>query len=155
MKKLLFCFILIFFIMGCNEKEPTLTCTISINCSTILENIDNFNKDKLEVLPSDGVIYEEQEVKFYEGESVFDVLKRETKNNQIHFEFSVTPIYNSVYIEGINNIYEFDCGDLSGWMYKVNGVAPNVSCSEYKLNDNDTVEVLYTCNLGKDIDINF
>ena len=28
---------------------------------------------------------------------------------------SKTPIYNSAYIEGIHNLYEFDCGSLSGW----------------------------------------
>ena len=27
-------------------------------------------------------------------------------------EFEVTPVYNSNYIEGINNLYEFDCGEL-------------------------------------------
>ena len=27
----------------------------------------------------------------------------------------MTPIYNSHYVEGINNIYEFDCGELR-WM---------------------------------------
>ncbi len=31
---------------------------------------------------------------------------------------------DSVYVEGINNIYEFSCGEQSGWMYEVNGVYP-------------------------------
>ena len=56
-----------------------------------------------------------------------------------------TPVYNSVYIEGINNIYEFDCGELSGWLYKVNNESPGVGCSLYKLKDGDVVEWIYTC----------
>ena len=55
-------------------------------------------------------------------------------------EFEDTPMYNSAYIEGINNLYEFDCGELSGWMYKVNGWFPNYGCSRYQLKEGDTIE---------------
>ena len=60
--------------------------------------------------------------------------------------------YNSAYIEGIHNLYEFDCGQLSGWIYKVNGWSPNYGCSRYDLADGDVIEWQYTCNLGIDID---
>ena len=89
---------------------------------------------------------------FYEGESVFNVLLRTCKQQGIHMEFVNTPIYNSAYIEGIHNLYEFDCGQLSGWIYKVNGWSPNYGCSRYALKDGDVIEWQYTCNLGIDID---
>lgn len=133
------------------NKEEKLTVTLSVTCETILDNLDIFDKDKLEVLPQDGVIYPAQSVTFYEGESVFDVLLREMQNNKIHMEFVMTPIYNSNYVEGINNLYEFDCGELSGWMYKVNGWFPNYGSSRYPLQDGDVVEWIYTCDLGRDI----
>lgn len=133
------------------NKEKNLTCTLTVTCKTILENMDKFNKDKFEVLPADGVIYKTRKVIFHEGESVFDVLLREMKNNKIHMEFEMTPIYNSNYIEGIHNLYEFDCGELSGWMYKVNGWFPNYGCSRYLLKDGDVIEWIYTCDLGRDI----
>jgi len=133
------------------NKNIQLTCTLSVTCKTILDNMDEFNKDKLEVLPEDGIIYKTQTVTFSEGESVFDVLLRELKKNKIHMEFEMTPIYNSNYIEGIHNLYEFDCGELSGWMYKVNGWFPNYGCSRYSLKDGDVVEWSYTCDLGRDI----
>ena len=50
-------------------------------------------------MPSDGVIFKEQTVEFYDGESVFDLLQREMKNSKIHMEFENTPMYNSAYIE--------------------------------------------------------
>ncbi len=133
------------------EEDTALTCTLSIECSTILDNMHMFNKDKLEVLPEDGIIYAQKEVTFYKGESVFNVLLREVKQNRIHMEFSMFPIYNSNYIEGINNIYEFDCGELSGWMYKVNGWFPNYGCSRYLLEEGDDIEWVYTCDLGRDV----
>lgn len=131
------------------KKE--LACTLSIRCNTILDNIGSLDEKKHDIVPSDGIIFEERTVVFYEGESVFNVLLREMKRNKIHLEFVNTPIYNSAYIEGIANLYEFDCGELSGWMYCVNGWFPNYGCSRYLLKEGDRVEWIYTCDLGRDI----
>lgn len=127
------------------------TCTLSVRCDTILDNMDWLDKEKIELVPKDGVIYATKTVTFYEGESVFNVLQREMKKAKIHMEFTNTPIYNSVYIEGINNLYEFDSGELSGWMYKVNDWFPNYGCSRYQLKEGDVIEWVYTCNLGIDV----
>lgn len=127
------------------------TCTLSVRCDTILNNMDWLDKEKVELVPEDGVIFATKTVTFYEGESVFNVLQREMKKAKIHMEFANTPMYNSVYIEGINNLYEFDCGELSGWMYKVNNWFPNYGCSRYQLKEGDVIEWVYTCNLGVDV----
>ena len=133
-----------------NNKKK-YTCTFSIECSTILNNLSDLDPDKRHLVPSDGVILPPTKVTFYEGESVYDVLQRVCKENNIHMESSWTPVYNSAYIEGINNLYEFDCGELSGWMYRVNGWYPNYGCSRYQLADGEVVEWRYTCDLGNDI----
>ncbi len=126
-------------------------CTISIECSTILDNLNSFKIEKLDILPSDGIILAETRVGFREGESIYDVLVRETKNRGIHMEASYTPIYDSAYIEGIANIYEFDCGSASGWTYCVNGIFPNCGCSGYKPANGDRIELRYTCDYGSDV----
>ena len=133
------------------DKKKTYTCTFSIECSTILNNLSDLDPDKRELIPSNGVILAPAKVTFYEGESVFDVLQRVCKEKGIHLESSWTPIYNSAYIEGIHNLYEFDCGELSGWVYRVNGWYPNYGCSRYQLADGEKVEFRYTCDLGKDV----
>ena len=132
-------------------SKKALSCTISVSCKTILNNIEYFDKNKIDIVPKDGIILAEKSAVFYEGESVFNLLVREMKKNKIHLEFVNTPIYNSAYIEGIANIYEFDCGSLSGWMYKVNDWFPNYGCSRYQLKDGDKVEWVYSCNLGRDV----
>ena len=133
------------------DKKKSYTCTFSIECSTILNNLADLDPDKRELVPSNGVILAPTKVTFYEGESVFDVLQRVCKEKGIHMESSWTPIYNSAYIEGIHNLYEFDCGELSGWMYRVNGWYPNYGCSRYQLADGEVVEWRYTCDLGNDV----
>lgn len=139
-----------------DEPEPPVensvpTCTVSISCTTILEDPERLNAEKADLIPADGVLLAPTAVEFTEGESVFDVLKRVCRENKIHMEFSETPVYQSAYIEGIGNLYEFDCGEGSGWMYRVNGEFPNYGCSRYTLADGDTVEWVYTCDFGADV----
>ena len=131
------------------KEEPS--CTLSVRCDTALSNKDMLDSSKADILPEDGVIFPETTVYFREGESVYDVLVREMMNAKIHMESENTPMYKSAYIEGIANLYEYDCGPLSGWMYKVNGEFPNYGCSAYVLSDGDRVEWVYTCDLGKDV----
>ena len=136
------------------DKNKEYTCYLSVSCSTILDNMENLTEGKESLVPKDGVIYSEREVTFYEGESVFDVLQREMKNNRIHMESSFTPKYNSAYVEGIHNLYEFDCGRWSGWMYEVNGWYPNSphGCSRlYIVQPGDVIKWNYTCDLGRDL----
>lgn len=127
------------------------TCTLSISCATINDNLDWLDPEKVELVPADGWILKPTKVTFYEGESVFNVLLRTCKQQRIHMEYEDTPIYNSAYIEGIHNLYEFDCGELSGWMYKVNDWFPNYGCSRYQLQEGDVVDWVFTCNLGIDV----
>ena len=135
------------------QQEQTVagTCTLSISCQTLADAPEKCKADKQELIPADGWILPEETLEFYEGESVFNVLQRTCKQQKIHMEFSNTPIYNSAYIEGIHNLYEFDVGNLSGWMYKVNGWFPNYGCSRYQLKDGDVIEWVYTCDLGYDV----
>lgn len=144
--------ILVFALAGCSEKTTKKSagkCTISIECRTILDNMDKLDDGVKDFIPKDGIIMEKKEVEFEEDDSVYDVLKRELDNEKILMEASFTG--KSVYIEGIDNIYEFSCGDLSGWQYSVNGEFPGKSCSDYKLENNDVIEWRYTCELGEDL----
>ena len=136
-------------------EEDTLTCTLSVTCKTVLDNLELLDPTKKNCIGNNGVIYAKKTVSFEEGETVFDVLSREMQKNGIHMESSLNPVYNSRYIEGINNLYEFDCGEGSGWMYRVNGVFPNYGCSQYQVEDGDTIEWLYTCDLGVDLGRNY
>lgn len=132
-------------------SDNTLKCTFSISCATVLDNMDMLDKSKKEIIPDDGWILKPVTVTFNEGESVFDVLKQVCKDNKIQLEFSFTPIYNSSFIEGINNLYEFDCGSLSGWTYEVNNWFPNYGCSRYEVKNGDVIEWHFTCNNGADV----
>lgn len=132
-------------------ESSTAKCTISISCSTILSNMSMLDSTKKSIVPSDGWILKTVTVDIQPGDTVYDILCRVTKSHGISLEYSYTAIYGSYYIEGIANLYEFDCGELSGWMYSVNGKFPNYGCSKYVVSDGDVIKWVYTCNLGADV----
>ena len=121
------------------------TCTISIRCKTILGNMDKLKEGKNRYVPSNGVILATSSVEFRDGETAYDVTKRACSATGIQIEASYSPVYGSYYVEGINHLYEFDCGEMSGWLYRVNGWTPNYGCSEYKLKNGDSIVWDYTC----------
>ena len=136
------------YLAGSGDKA----CTITIVCPTIFDNLNSLNAEKAPFVPKDGTILPSTKVTFAEGETVFDVLRRVCDAAQLQIEYSYTPLYESYYVEGINHLYEFDCGPESGWMFKVNEWFPNYGCSAYTLKDGDDIVWCYTCTgLGADV----
>ncbi|NCC08470.1 MAG: DUF4430 domain-containing protein [Clostridia bacterium] len=135
-----------------NTSKAELTCTVEIRCDTILDNMENLTEGKNSYVPANGTILATSTLTFEEGETAFDVLKRACELADIQLEYAWTPVYDSYYIEGINQLYEFDCGNQSGWVYKVNGCSPNYGSSAYTLKNGDAVVWAYTCaGLGSDV----
>lgn len=48
-----------------------------------------------------------------------------------------------MYVQGINGLAGGDFGDMSGWMFEVNGEMAEVGCSQYELEDGDVVTWTY------------
>lgn len=126
-------------------------CTVSVSCATVFDNLDRLDDGIAQALPADGWILPPSNVTLQDGDTAFSVLQRVCRERNIPMEFSFTPMYDSDYVEGIGNLYEFDCGANSGWMYCVNGMFPSVGSSAVTLQSGDTVEWRYTCNLGYDV----
>ncbi len=124
-----------------SSKDSGGKVTISISCHTVA--------GKKEHIPQDGIILASSELEISQGDTVYDILLEAASKNKIHLETNGGS--QSPYVEGIGNIYEFDFGDLSGWVFFVNGEEASVSCGEYQLNDGDRIEWHYTCALGEDL----
>lgn len=133
--------------------EDSETVTLSIRCDTVLDNWDKLDEElKFEkYVPQSGVILQEFTLVLRKNDTVYDILNRAVRHKKIHMECVYSANYGSVYVQGINHLYEFSCGELSGWMYEVNGVFPNYGCSKYVLKNGDKIEWVYTCDLGRDV----
>lgn len=120
----------------------------SISCSVLLEHPESVPENLKQYVPPDGWILAETELALEPGDSVFDLLTCAVKTNRIPMEYSGG---ERAYVQGIGYLYEFSCGELSGWMYTVNGYAAQVSCSEYQPKNGDLVCWQYTLQLGEDL----
>jgi len=123
------------------EKENAVgTVTMTIRCDTIV------GKSNEKHIPPDGVILTETVFDIEKGDTAYDILAEGARMNGISIDVSSVG-----YVSGIAYIYELDFGQLSGWMYYVNGEAPSVSCTQYVLSDGDVIEWLYSCDIGNDL----
>ncbi|TBL71340.1 DUF4430 domain-containing protein, partial [Paenibacillus thalictri] len=83
------------------------------------------------------------------GDTVFDVLQRTVREKKIQMEFRGKG--SAVYVAGIDNLYEFDKGGKSGWLFRVNGTFSSKSAGAVTVQKGDRIEWLYTLDLGKDV----
>ena len=113
-----------------------------------MEKLDSAKKN---YVPSDGVILKTTTVTFKKGDSVLDVLKKVTRDNGMQMEFDGHTSYGGGYVRGIANLYEFDCGNESGWEYCVNDWYPNYGCGNYTVSSGDVIKWRYTCEVGNDL----
>lgn len=98
---------------------------------------------------SNDVILVQEDFKVKNDNNAFDVLLDIGKEKGLSVESTGTGARG--YVQGIEEYREFGEGDLSGWMYSVNGTFPNIGAGSYTLEDGDVVKWLYTTDLGGDI----
>jgi len=123
--------------------ENAISVTVSISCDTLIGQNNPY-------VPTDGVILSPCEIEVEEGGTVFDALSAAVRVYVIQMEYKGGFSSGATYISGIHYLYEFDYGELSGWMYAVNEITPGLGCAEYTLSDGDSILWYYTLDLGRD-----
>lgn len=129
------------------KNEPTvkdeISCTLNVECKSILNNMDKLKDGHSEYVPSNGYIIKGYKYTAKAGFTAYDALKKACEDNGIKLT-AKSSMYGT-YVSGINNIDEFDCGSQSGWMYSINGNRPNVSASSQRVTDGDEITFEYVC----------
>lgn len=139
------------------KEDKKETVTVSVRVDTLLQQ-EHFNRlpealQSTKYVPSNGIILKAGTYTIEKGDSAWTATRKALQKHGIHFEYEGEGEsgYGSVYVEGINHIYEKQAGSLSGWMFAVNGKAPGVGASAYDIKDGDKITWHYTTNLGRDI----
>ena len=129
------------------KNEPTvkdeISCTLNVECKSILNNMDKLKDGHSEYVPANGYIIKGYKYTAKAGFTAYDALKKACEDNGI--KLTVKSTMYGTYVSGINNIDEFDCGSQSGWMYSINGNRPNVSASSQRVTDGDEITFEYVC----------
>ena len=77
------------------------------------------------------------EVEVDEGATVYDALVATGA------DVNASDSDYGMYVQGIGGLAGGDFGDMSGWMFEVNGEMAEVGCSQYELSDGDVVTWTY------------
>ncbi len=120
--------------------QATGSVTIVIQCNEALEHIEaNDVKGYENIVPQDGVMLSRDDMQIQDDETVLEVLKKATKDENIIL------IAQDGYVSNIGGLVERakDFGPESGWLYSVNGEFPSLGASQYKLKDGDKIEFKY------------
>lgn len=128
--------------------ENGITVRVGAECTSVLERLGDIDEsvNPLSVIPEDGIILPFDDISLPEDATAFDALIEAARASRVRVDY-VGSSYG-VYVCGIGFVYEFGFGSESGWTYRINGSVPQMSAGAYELSDGDTVEFIYTCELG-------
>ena len=125
------------------HSESENVCYITIECKSILDNMSKLKEGHESFVPDNGIILERTKCILTKNNTAFDVLASACNSKGIKLT-SRNTIYG-IYVSGINNLDEFDCGSASGWVYTVNTKSPNKSCGKYAVSKGDEIVFKYVC----------
>lgn len=125
--------------------------TLTIRCDKAVANWNNLREEVQDerIVPKSGAILQTTYADLVNGDTVFSLLARTCKKYGIQMEYE--GMSGNAYVKGINNLYQFDCGSLSGWMFSVNGKYADTGSSVYKIHSGDKIVWAFTCDLGRDL----
>lgn len=126
------------------KKSSAVNCTVTVECKSILDHMDDLKEGHEEFVPSDGYIIKNYSYSGKQGDTAYDALKTACSDSQIKLTSQKTAY--GIYISGINNLDEFDCGKQSGWMYKINNKYPNTTCGNVTISAGDSIVFEYVCS---------
>ena len=125
-------------LVSCSGNDGGLSCKVSVDCSAVSQQMDE------KIAPKDGkYILPLTEVTFTQGDTLDEVLISAFKENKLHYEAT------DGYFTAVGNLYTGDFGDMSGWLYYVNGEIPEIGTKEYTVNNGDTIEFVYFDDYNK------
>ena len=124
------------------KDNPIGTITMTIECKVLIGEESKY-------VPENGIILDKTSFEIEEGDTALKILREAASKYNLQLE-----VKNGYYVLGINNLYEKEFGDLSGWMYYINGKSASVGANEYVPKDGDLIEWRFTRNIGKDLENN-
>ncbi len=136
------------------ETKETSETTETTESKALTEEETNTEGMKVFVtiqgMPETPPIMPTTQVKVEEGDTVLDLLLRITREKQMHMSHRGRG--KAGYVEAIDNLYEFDQGPGSGWMFSINGEFPSRSAGGWPVEPNDTITWWYTLDAGRDLE---
>ncbi len=128
------------------NTKKYLTCTISIQCTSLLDKKDSIDDKLWKYIPDNGIILPATRLSVEEGTNVYEALAAACQKYQVALDAEYSKMFGTTYVKGIGHLYEKNAGNMSGWLYLVNDKIPNVGASKYEISEGDVIIWGYTCD---------
>ena len=152
MRKKCYCLALVFFILGAvTGCSGDVDIEWHTDSALFYENPENFFA--ISVFGKDGeIIIERLFIEYHQNISVADLTAEAGRIKNIPVVFAGMGAMR--YVRGINNLFEFDHGAGSGWLYAINGEFMGVGSGNFIVAPGNSVSWHYTLDLGADLGAN-
>lgn len=141
---------------GCQKTatkdENSVSCTFTINASLAAKN-EELDKDVAALLKDDGMLANAKSITVKKGTNAGDAFKAFCKENNIVLN-SEDGEYG-LFVKGIGGLDNGACGEMSYWLFKVNGEFSDVGAGSVTVNEGDAFEWIFTCDGGADVGYNW
>lgn len=132
------------------EGEKIVTLTINAQVLLNKEVKDKLKPELQSYVPEDGFFAKDVKIGVIGDDvTVEDVIDAYAKEKDIKLDFADSSGFK--YLSGINNILSGSTGEMSGWLYIINNVMPNVGIADTKIKGNENIVFIYSSDGGNDI----
>ena len=135
----------IFFFSACGKPSHEAgKVSLKVEYTEVIDTLNSAQyaiaPEKRDALAKDGVVLSLENVSFSETDTAMSILLSELKKAKKHYE------EKDGYVSAIDNVYAGDCGNVSGWMFFINGEIAEVGAREYTPKDGDEITFRYVVN---------
>ena len=139
------------FFAGCGA--PAEDAALKVKVTVSFQAAVDAGYDNAKAISETGVLVDGVEIGLPEGATAYDAVKSAC-------DAAKAPVVKNgegeaLYIESVSSLSAGDCGDLSGWLFNINGKYGSEGINAAKVADGDAVNLLYTVNMGEDIGASF
>lgn len=133
------------------DDKQTISVSISIECKTLLNRLDEIKPGYVDFVPKDGIVLANISYEVDPSTTVLDVLKKACDAKGISYKVNNGYVQEIAYLP--HKILDSSFDNSSGWMYSINGKYVNRGAGDekVKLHEGDRIKWMYTLSGGNDL----
>lgn len=133
------------------DDKQTIAVSISIECKTLLNRLDEIKPGYVDFVPKDGIVLANINYEVDPSTTVLEVLKKACDAKGISYKVNNGYVQEIAYLP--HKILDSSFDNSSGWMYSINGkyVGRGAGDEGVKLQEGDQIKWMYTLTGGNDL----
>ena len=133
------------------DDKQTISVSISIECKTLLNRLDEIKPGYVDFVPKDGIVLANVSYEVDPSSTVLEVLKKACDARKITYKVNDGYVQEIAYLP--HKILNSSFDTSSGWMYSINGKYVNRGAGDekVKLHEGDRIKWMYTLTGGNDL----